>query len=75
VFPRQDLAKRFPGCNDAAIDLLQSMLHFNPDKRISAEKALAHPFFNAIIEQGHLVHYRKQQVRSTYFWFILRYLE
>ena len=38
------------------------MLQFNPDKRISAEDALSHPFFNTIKEQGHLVNYRKQQV-------------
>lgn len=59
----QDLATRFPGCGPEAMELLSAMLQFNPDKRISAEEALSHPFFNTIKEQGHLVNYRKQQVR------------
>ena len=28
----------------AALDLLQRMLTFNPDQRITVEEALAHPF-------------------------------
>jgi serine/threonine protein kinase len=58
----QNLRERFPACAADAIDLLQGMLQFNPDKRITAEDALTHPFFNTIKEQGHLVNYRKQQV-------------
>jgi serine/threonine protein kinase len=51
------------------MELLTAMLQFNPDKRISAEDALAHPFFNTIKEQGHLVNYRKTQVRAVYYCF------
>lgn len=47
------------------MELLLAMLQFNPDKRISAEEALSHPFFNTIKEQGHLTNYRKQQVSKS----------
>jgi serine/threonine protein kinase len=63
LLPPQDLQARFPGCNAEAMELLTAMLQFNPDKRISAEDALSHPFFSTIKEQGHLVNYRKTQVR------------
>jgi len=32
------------GESDAALDLLGRMLTFNPEKRISVEEALAHPY-------------------------------
>jgi serine/threonine protein kinase len=34
----------FPDANPEAIDLLEKMLQFNPDKRITVEEALAHPY-------------------------------
>lgn len=41
----RDLQKRsFPGAPPDAVDLLKKMLVFNPDKRITVEQALAHPF-------------------------------
>jgi len=37
--------KLFPaGCNPAALDILQRMLQFHPDDRISVEEALEHPY-------------------------------
>lgn len=40
--PRFEAA--FPTASPEALDLLQRLLQFNPDKRISAEEALRHPF-------------------------------
>jgi mitogen-activated protein kinase 15 len=34
----------FPAANDVAIDLLRSMMQFNPSKRLTIEQALEHPY-------------------------------
>lgn len=34
----------FPGTPDLALDLLDRLLAFNPDKRITVEEALKHPY-------------------------------
>lgn len=36
----------FPGNDEDTLDLLQQMLRFDPNKRISASEALKHPFFS-----------------------------
>lgn len=39
------LRDQFPAtASEEALDLLSKMLEFNPDKRISVEDALGHPF-------------------------------
>lgn len=38
------LAEVFPTADKAALDLIQSCLIFNPEKRISAKEALRHPY-------------------------------
>jgi mitogen-activated protein kinase 1/3 len=42
------LKRQFPQASDQAIDLLKGMLQINPQKRITVEKALAHPFFESL---------------------------
>ncbi|CAK73063.1 unnamed protein product (macronuclear) [Paramecium tetraurelia] len=36
----------FPTASDDALDLIFSLLKFNPNSRLTAEKALAHPYFS-----------------------------
>ncbi|KAJ1551266.1 Cyclin-dependent kinase catalytic subunit [Nowakowskiella sp. JEL0078] len=40
-----DLHQFFPNMGEAGIDLLKKMLTYDPAYRISARKALAHPYF------------------------------
>eukprot|EP00771_Trimastix_marina_P001423 gnl/Trimastix_PCT/2497.p1 GENE.gnl/Trimastix_PCT/2497~~gnl/Trimastix_PCT/2497.p1 ORF type:complete len:269 (+),score=50.57 gnl/Trimastix_PCT/2497:607-1413(+) len=40
------LAELFPTAPPDALDMLHRLLQFNPDKRLSAEEALRHPFFS-----------------------------
>eukprot|EP00818_Percolomonas_sp_WS_P006607 CAMPEP_0117443752 /NCGR_PEP_ID=MMETSP0759-20121206/4867_1 /TAXON_ID=63605 /ORGANISM="Percolomonas cosmopolitus, Strain WS" /LENGTH=401 /DNA_ID=CAMNT_0005235757 /DNA_START=288 /DNA_END=1493 /DNA_ORIENTATION=- len=42
--PKKNLKDRFPDATNEAIDLLEGMLQFNPEKRLTVEQALAHPF-------------------------------
>jgi serine/threonine protein kinase len=42
--PKIPWTKLFPNADAKALDLLDKMLTFNPNKRISVEEALAHPY-------------------------------
>ena len=44
----QPMASLFPSANPQAIDLLECMLHFDPEKRISVEAALQHPYMASL---------------------------
>lgn len=39
-----DYTKIFPGISEQAANLLQKMLIFDPEKRITVEQALKHPY-------------------------------
>lgn len=41
-----DWKKRIPHASDQAIDLLQGLLTFSPEKRLTVEQAIAHPYFD-----------------------------
>ena len=49
--PKKNLREMFPTrWSDAALDLLDKMLQFNPDKRITVEEALQHPFLHKLYD-------------------------
>ena len=44
----QKLASKFPANDNIAIDLLRKCLKFDPSKRLTAQEALKHPYFDEI---------------------------
>lgn len=48
--PKIPFVKLYPRANPLALDLLEKMLIFNPDKRITLEQALAHPYLAELHE-------------------------
>jgi len=46
--PKCSLRELIPNASPLAIDLLEKILVYNPEKRLTAEAALAHPFFDSI---------------------------
>ncbi|KAG0002464.1 Cyclin-dependent kinase catalytic subunit [Modicella reniformis] len=51
VFPqwhRQPLKETLPTLCDEGIDLLEKMIEYNPAHRISAKRALLHPYFDSV---------------------------
>ena len=46
--PKINLQDLYPGTESRGIELLHKMLEFNPNKRISAEDAIADPYFDDI---------------------------
>jgi len=47
----QDMAAIFPNASEEAVDLLEKLLVFNPEERLTAAQALAHPFFAELHEE------------------------
>ena len=39
---------KFPGSSEESLDLLQKMLIFDPNKRITVKECLEHPFFKSV---------------------------
>jgi cyclin-dependent kinase len=50
-YPPQSLAKEYPNLDVQGVDLLQRMLKYDPNDRISAADALNHPFFASLHSQ------------------------
>lgn len=48
----------YPAADDMAINLLESMLKFNPNKRSSAEQCINHPFFSTLKQQSYIKTYK-----------------
>ncbi|XP_051134242.1 mitogen-activated protein kinase homolog NTF6 [Andrographis paniculata] len=48
--PKQPLSRKFPDASPGAIDLAMKMLVFDPEKRITVEEALNHPFLSSLHE-------------------------
>ncbi|GAV02644.1 hypothetical protein RvY_13183 [Ramazzottius varieornatus] len=49
---KQPWLKIFPAADAKALDLLERMLTFNPDKRITVEEALRHPYLDIYYDPG-----------------------
>jgi cyclin-dependent kinase len=48
-YPEKNFKELFTNLDSEGIDLLQKFLNLEPDKRISAEEALKHPFFDDLM--------------------------
>jgi len=46
--PKVPFSKIYKDANPLALDLMEKMLTFNPNKRISVEEALAHPYLKSL---------------------------
>jgi len=46
--PRQSFKEMFPGCTDDAINLLNSLLTFDPSARITLDQVFDHPFLERV---------------------------
>eukprot|EP01080_Neovahlkampfia_damariscottae_P004472 gene4472-7853_t len=47
--------KRYPKANPLALDMLDKMLHFDPQKRITVEEALRHKYLEDLFEEEDLI--------------------
>jgi len=48
IKPKSDFSKLYPKASKEALDLLQQMLIFDPDKRVSVVEALEHPYLASL---------------------------
>ena len=46
--PRKDFGSFLVGANPLAISMIEQMLELDPDKRVTAEQALAHPYLEQV---------------------------
>ena len=62
-FEKKDFSQFFVGANPAAVDLLDKLLHLDPDRRPSAAEALAHPYFSWLHREDDEVIYISTELR------------
>lgn len=54
-YERISLSKRFPNTSSEGLDLLEKLLEFSPEKRITASEALNHPYLSNFNERNQAV--------------------
>ena len=47
-YRKKDLGEYIPSASDEALELIESMLKYNPNSRPSADELLRHPFFRKV---------------------------
>ncbi|KAJ0053212.1 hypothetical protein Pint_00477 [Pistacia integerrima] len=47
-YPKQNFSARFPNKSPGIVDLLEKMLVFDPNRRITVDEALCHPYLAAL---------------------------
>mmetsp|Transcript_29702 Transcript_29702/g.29445 ORF Transcript_29702/g.29445 Transcript_29702/m.29445 type:complete len:162 (+) Transcript_29702:278-763(+) len=57
-------SRLIPNANPQAVDLIQKLLVYNWEERISAHEALKHPYFNELRQQEKTVRFFAQPARS-----------
>lgn len=60
-YPKMPLHQRFPGAWKDALDLLDKMLNFNPNHRITTSECLAHPYFKNAVDKT-IIHLSHEEV-------------
>ena len=50
--PPLDVKAKYPGVSDLGLDLLRKMMQFHPDKRISVDDAMRHPYLAALYDEA-----------------------
>ena len=53
--PKKSFDKLLVDIPADAIDLLKKLLHFNPDKRLTTDQALKHPYVKRYVGQATMV--------------------